>query len=596
MNQIQTMIDGAIAYNVGQFSNGHQSQQNPIDANLPPRPDPFNPRSDALPNTSHNAEDIPPPPPIIEDDSLPELQLRNMSEELKHKTLELEEVKKEVIRLQTDKSNLKTAFNKVRVDLLSTSERMEDFAMAQQQCDALSVAKAEEKTRLLGKTPTTPQAASAAETAEKEELTYTYRSAKYLVKLNKYSDAEISFSRVLKRRKDNDPDIKDAFTREVQFGLCNVLCLQGMPEKLGEAEKLYHAEANLESQDSQKPDNRDWAVRNAFHLACLRVQQHKYKIAIDNLQNVWSKSDDVSAECLTEMQSGVASLLETFRQENPDRYSRRVLGIIRHSNGTMADSLVAAVRATGEHLYEGGQHEKAVDFLHVAWINTLPTAPRAEKFKLGWELAWSFCHTTRHDEAKIFLQSLLKHFDTPPDHFQDRVRALLAHTQLRAGKTVHAKHNAKIVYDKHKTNNIFESHLGTHEYHHADTLLRAIAQKGFCCTEQPEAKTIWKEVYQNAQNLRRDPSNREQVRHHAETGHLLAEKCLCYRSQRKRRALSGCTTIKDQANRLLEQGHRRERTYRADSGPGNARLQLPSKLGAPTSASKKPRGLFSGKR
>lgn len=135
----------------------------------------------------------------------------------------------------------------------------------------------------------------------------------------------------------------------------------------------------------------------------------------------------------------------------------------------------------------------------------------------GCSVNWSTGRLGQAECAAI-LEPVVMSFDAKPQ-IEYRLRALLAHVQLSQNRLAPSRQNAQIVYDKYRTRNIFPSF----EYHHVNTLLRAIALGPPHSGRWGNASGIWNLVYKYAKGLREDPDNRPQVEQHAATGRLLAE-------------------------------------------------------------------------
>ncbi|KAL9105654.1 MAG: hypothetical protein Q9227_009203 [Pyrenula ochraceoflavens] len=496
-----------------------------------------------------------------------QLELENAEQKIKEHEHEMNECQDEIneyrnklnisdnkLREYKNRSNESNAtVQNLREKLASKYEETKDFDSAAQQYRDLSKNKAQEREMWSQKVPLTDGSLRKARTAESAELEFILKYGKMLVKKENYPQAEATFDDLLERRKRyyNDRDVRCWQIQEVQSELCKVLRLQGTETGLVKAEELYYKAGFLENITSKNDVDRTWAVRNAFDLACVKAEQGRYDRAIDQLGYVWPYRHHASDDCIKEMNSGVINLLESFEKQGKSPNAESVLQIICKGNEALLPQLMRDLIAFGQRLHNDGKSKQAVKYLRTAWMAT-PTQSspvRAEeRLSYGWAYVLNLYYVG-HPVPESDLKSMLKLCSTQTNPNKFHIKALLAHSQLNAKNFSLAKQTAQEVYNQYKTTTI----LPFQGYHHADTLIRAIAMEEFYDGKWTKAETIWKEVFEKARKLplgSGNGHNKHQLEYHAETGLLLAKQWNLRRKSRGQTASPRANTIKKEAEKL----------------------------------------------
>ncbi|KAL9621171.1 MAG: hypothetical protein Q9160_004422 [Pyrenula sp. 1 TL-2023] len=370
-----------------------------------------------------------------------------------------------------------------------------------------------------------------------------------LSKTGKYVEAATVIKDVFERRKDDDPNLQNEPTREALLDLCKNHRLGRSPRGLEEARKLYRLHGDLDSGDS--PDNTDysWRLRNAFNVVCVLVEQDSCDNALNELISVWRKRKGN----VVEIESEIEGLMESFRRHKADISAMRALQIVCEENRPFSPPLVKVMTNEGLRLHGIGRDVEAINFLQKALTNNSSTAPQ-NRLKIGWPLALSNCRTKNFGAGANVVQNLIPLSNTQTKPSEHCLKALLAYALLASGQPGPAKQNAQIIWAEYKTQNI----LPLPEYHHADTLIRAMVLDEWHDGKWKNAKLIWDEVYQNAKKLRSARNAMSQVQFHVATGNIFAEKwesCRKTRSSRNKgetTAEKSIATIRKQINELQE--------------------------------------------
>lgn len=367
-----------------------------------------------------------------------------------------------------------------------------------------------------------------AKTVEAEEFSCKYKYGEMLSKTEKYDEAATVLKEVFRWRKDRDPNFQEKSTRETLLELCNVFRLGRSRDGLEKARILYRTQSDLDYGGSTESVDHSWRLRNALNVVCVLIQQDSCEDALKELIYVWGKRKGGVAV----IESEIEGLLKLFRQKKAEDCAMRALRLVCEDNRKFSLQLVDIMATEGLRLHANRQYPEAVNFLDKAFTNTLPTAA-SDRMKRGWPLALSHCQMQNFRDPANILESLLPLSNLQTNPSEHCLKALLAYALLASSQPSSAKTNAKSVWDTHKTQNI----LQLPEYHHADTLIRAMAQDVYYNEKWKEAKDIWVEVYQNARVLCSDRQATSQVQFHIATGTMLAEEweaCRKTRSNQKK--------------------------------------------------------------
>ncbi|KAL9622894.1 MAG: hypothetical protein Q9160_002820 [Pyrenula sp. 1 TL-2023] len=402
------------------------------------------------------------------------LQQKNKDSEKK-----LEQKIKEHARDISSIAKLEETVEDLRYNLASKYQDKQRYESAAQQYRALKDLKNEQRNRLSKNTSGTDQAVHDAKTAE---LKYSHKLRKMLIQAKKYPEAEAELERLLKRRNE-----------------------------------FYSNDSSLQT------SGRDYAFRNAFELACVRVELEKYDRAINQLEEIWRKRYNISPKCISDVNDGVIQLLDDLEAKNRGSHVEQVLKIAFEGNSKTAPSpSVSAIAKRGFSLYDKGKSGKATKYLQLAWNKSSPADKPNEKLKLGWYLARSRCYADNFAKALPLLNTISQLPDTKGPPSKDKIKTLLALAQLKTGDIVTAKDNAQTVFNKHKTKKILPEALDCYQ---ADILLHAIAQEGHYVGKYTNAVKIWEEVYNDGTKLPLDAAvhHGKQLKYHAAAGWKLAD-------------------------------------------------------------------------
>lgn len=484
-------------------------------------------------------------------DSEQRLRLHDLQDKLEQKSLDFEDASKKINKYQEEIVDLTAIVEDLRAKLASKYKETKDFDSAAQQYQALIALKAKEKEMLPQKDLSDTISNQEAKSIETVELSYKYDYGKMLVDARNYRDAENIFDDVLERRKElyKDPKIRRGPTRETQLELCNALRLQKSLKKLSEAADLCYEAGSLENLDFQEADYRTWAIRNAFNLACVRIELGRYSDAIDQLNQVWPRRHRAFSEYIEEMEAEIARILENLEQQEEGAWADLVLKTVIGSDRNVSRYLVGAMADIGLRLHKESQNDRGIEYIRTAWTISSSRGLSDESLSLGWSLACSLCQAKGFDAAKDVLKNLLKFSDTETYPSKHQVKALFAYTQFVTGEFRQAKQTAQNTYDQHKAKHILRSH----GHHHADTLILATLKEKYYKGKWKTTVDVWNQIYKNARNLPLASSgDRDQLEHHATTGIKLAQEWRRWRRTRGQPDAPGADKVKRQAHKLRE--------------------------------------------
>lgn len=410
-------------------------------------------------------------------------------------------------------------------------------------------------------------------TVEEEELLYEFKYGKMLNNTEKHDNfdkAATALKDVFRRRSHNDPHVRNESTRDAMLELGKALRLGGTQEGLEQARKLYRAQGDLDCRGLE--ETIDWRLLNAFKAVPVLVEQGSCDNAVKELSSVWRKRQDASDKCIAEIESEMVDLFESFKRQNREDCGIKALRIVCQSDRALSDPLVRLMMEEGLRFYDSDRYAEAIDLLQTALASiSLIAPPPQEQLKIGWALAFSYCHMKHHKAAAPVLENILPLSDAQTEPSEYCLKALLGSVQLTGNQPTPARKNAQDVWDKHKTQNI----LPFPNYHQADTLIRAIAQDKYEEGKWKKARDIWNEVYKNAKRLCSEPNAADQVECHIATGEELAERWRsCWNSRSNNNKNKGKPTAKKRGSHQLIRNNKGKEKPNAPEGIDAIRKQV----------------------
>ncbi|KAG8533993.1 uncharacterized protein KY384_000835 [Bacidia gigantensis] len=356
-----------------------------------------------------------------------------------------------------------------------------------------------------------------ARVAEHEYLKYLHLQGKMWLQAAKFDKAEHALCQVLERKKVllGDSRLRRQENRDTQLLLCTALRSQNSTSKLNKAEEFYYHASLLTHLDTQNTADRTWAIRNAFELAAVHIEQGSYEGVIDGLGGVWAARHQASSECKSYLEKEIVRLWQLLGRRQQNNLATRVLKMCSDDSGGLPQSFLPHVREIGKLAYEQGQYETTILYLKKAWADA--SEPEKDRLQTGWLLAWSFCHLRQYPKAQTVLAALLNHASSTTSPSKLEVTALLAHVYLHLKKYTEAEKHARIVYNQCGASTL----LSSHAYNHADILIRALIaydQK----EKYQDAHGVWNRIFAGRDRTLAQSQGKKALRHHADVGKELS--------------------------------------------------------------------------
>ncbi|KAL9616863.1 MAG: hypothetical protein Q9160_008319 [Pyrenula sp. 1 TL-2023] len=466
-----------------------------------------------------NTPDMGPNPEYLhEERGWPRSQLEDRVVEIRYLEESLRGLEEDRKRDSEDMYRLEQNLTRYGAELASKRLQLGECNLAEQLCHELSKWKAEQKDKCKQK----GHSVRMFHELEKEELLFMVERGSALIQCHDYLAAESVYDCALQRlqRLPKDANVSLHLILNAERGLCNALLQQDQKEKLKRARGIHYKAGNLKDSDAEDYEKHSWTILSAFYCEFITIKLRDHDFGIKPLKNIWKIRHEASNSYTREIESRTFELLRLFIERNEDHLAIRLIGAMCKDNQPLPDECSRAVIALVSHLHRTDQNIRALELLLITPGNSSPMEPGDYRMNVGWELAWSFCQSRDFSSAERALHDLLAFADNQSEPNESQIKALLAHAQLYQHKYELAKDNARAVLDDHGVACTLE-HQG---YHHADTLILAIIEDDKDKDRWTNAYKIWGQVFENAQSLKMNETNREQQQHHAAAGHIFAEK------------------------------------------------------------------------